>query len=178
MSIFHRMFAVLFAVLLLSSCTARQLQTEPADRKPAVSSSDAAESNEREEEESSSEAGEPSSEEAETDFASLAGKYVFRTEGVEDTYCPNLVLREDGTCRFNVNLLTNMGALNGSYQVDKGLLITIDVDNLSFDGFTGDDTKRVYFEVAADDTLMYRGTDAGEDAVIGMTNPMDLFKKE
>lgn len=178
MLIFHRMFAVFLAVLLLGGCTARQLQAEPADKKMDVSLSDTAEPSEREEEESSSEAGEPSTEEAETDFASLAGKYVFHTEGVEDVYCPNLVLREDGTCRFNVNLLTNMGALNGSYQLDKGLLITIDVENLSFDGFIGDDTKRVYFEVAADDTLMYRGTDAGEDAVIGMTNPMDLFKKE
>lgn len=180
MSVFHRMFLLIFAftVLLLNGCAARQLQADSTDKGSSVSTSDVSDSGEQESKPLSSETEKSSSEEAETDFASLDGKYVFHTEGVEDIYCPNLVLREDGTCRFNVNLLTNMGAINGSFQVDKGLLITIDVDNLSFDGFVGDDTKRVYFEVAAGDTLMYRGTDAGEDAVIGMTNPMDLFKKE
>lgn len=176
----YRVLTILWAFLMICGCAARggQPQTEaPQSTTPSVSHS---ETRQEKTEPVLQETEESSAPEADLDEAAavLAGKYVFHTEGVEDVYCPNLVLREDGTCRFNVNLLTNMGAINGTYSLDQGVLLAIEVENLSFDGFIGDDTKRVYFEVAADDALMYRGTDAGEDAVIGMTNPLDLFKKE
>lgn len=175
----YRVLVLLGVILMIGGCTAR---SEPHQEEimDAASSQNSSQSSQMETEQPLPESEPASSSEQTVDENAvlLAGKYVFHTEGVEDIYCPNLVLREDGTCRLNVNLLTNMGAINGTYTLEQGILLTIEVDNLSFEGFVGDDTKKVFFEVASEESLMYRGTDAGEDAVIGMTNPLDLFEKE
>lgn len=171
--------AIFLVILTICGCTARGdlPEEQPMESTASVSSLES----EQEKNQQPIPKQEQSSEqetEAEEDAQLPVGKYIFHAEGVDEVYCPNLVLREDGTCRFNVNLLTNMGTINGTYTMEDDVLLTLQADKLSFEGFLGDDTKRVYFEVVSEDALMYRGTDAGDDAVIGMTNPMDLFKKE
>lgn len=174
-----RLLAFFLVMLTICGCTARGdlPQEQPKERDPSVSSLES-EQEESQQPMPNQAQSSKQEDEFEEDAKLPAGKYIFHTEGVDDVYCPNLVLREDGTCRFNVNLLTNMGTINGTYAIEDDVLLTLKAENLSFEGFLGDDTKRVYFEVVSEDTLMYRGTDAGEDAVIGMTNPMDLFEKQ
>ena len=87
---------------------------------------------------------------------------------------PTLVLEEDGSFTFTVNLLSSMGQITGQYTAqDQKVVLT--VGKLDFQGFLGDDVKLIYFDVASEDSLLFRGTDTEEP--IGMTEELDLFTR-
>ena len=105
----------------------------------------------------------------------LEGTYVQEIQKVEETYWPTLILEEDGTFQFQVNLLSGMGKLWGQYSFhDQQLVLT--VGGKDFDGFLGDDAKLLYFEIASEDSLMFDGADSV--TAIGMTEEMDLFRRQ
>ncbi|MEM1483705.1 hypothetical protein V6615_02380 [Oscillospiraceae bacterium PP1C4] len=110
------------------------------------------------------------------DYNDLAGTYLFETREVDEPYRPKLVLNADGTFEFTVNLLTQMGNIDGTYSAD-GSTVLLTVETIDFDGFQGEHVKTITFDVSSDKNLMYRSTDSGDDQPIGMTNPYDLFKK-
>ncbi|WP_195276766.1 hypothetical protein [Anaerotruncus rubiinfantis] len=113
------------------------------------------------------------------DLSAVAGKYVSEPEGVDEQYWPTLTLREDGTFLFRVNLFAGMGRIEGSYlfhEADK--TITLQVESRNFEGgVMGETMNEFYFDVASDESLMYRGNDDPELEPIGVTNPYDLFKR-
>ena len=95
------------------------------------------------------------------DLSAVAGKYVSEPEGVDEQYWPTLTLREDGTFLFRVNLFAGMGRIEGSYlfhEADK--TITLQVESRNFEGgVMGETMNEFYFDVASDESLMYRGND-------------------
>ncbi|HIX65783.1 MAG TPA: hypothetical protein H9736_05985 [Candidatus Anaerotruncus excrementipullorum] len=102
------------------------------------------------------------------------GEYVHEDRTVEERYWPTLVLEEDGSFTFTVNLLSSMGQITGQYTAqDQKVVLT--VGKLDFQGFLGDDVKLIYFDVASEDSLLFRGTDTEEP--IGMTEELDLFTR-
>lgn len=107
----------------------------------------------------------------------VVGAYTFEARGVEERHAPSLLLREDGTFCFTVNLLTDMGKIDGSYTTDE-VSVTLTVEAVDFEGFQGDDVKTIRFDISSEEGLLYRGTDAGEDEPLGMTNPYDIFRKQ
>ncbi len=103
------------------------------------------------------------------------GEYIHQDRTVEEQYWPTLQLDTDGSFTFTVNLLSSMGQITGQYSVqDQKVVLT--VGKRDFDGFLGDDVKLIYFDVASEDSLLFRGTDTGEP--IGMTEEMDLFVRK
>ena len=116
--------------------------------------------------------GEASESETPQALHAAPGEYVHEDRTVEERYWPVLELDEDGSFTFTVNLLSSMGHITGQYSAqDQKVVLT--VGKLDFDGFLGDDVKLIYFDVASEDSLLFRGTDTGEP--IGMTEELDLF---
>lgn len=82
-----------------------------------------------------------------------AHRYVNFRQGYADEYLSNIILRDDGTFTFNINLLERMGYLSGSYVMDGSMLRLI-VSERDFLGYTGDDIDEFIFTID-EDTLIY-----------------------
>lgn len=105
--------------------------------------------------------------------SNIAGVYKGNHSEVPDEYQPYITLSDDKTAVFHANLLSAMGDVKGTWEYSGGV-VSFYVDEVTFNGFTGQDVEQMDFEVG-DGVLTL--THIMPATTIGMTVERDVFQK-
>ncbi len=82
----------------------------------------------------------------------LGTTYQSTTTECNPPYIPKVEFMEGNTFNFTENLYEGMGNYTGHFTV-QGNQLTLDVEDINFSGFLGDDVKVIRFTIMEDGTL-------------------------
>ena len=89
--------------------------------------------------------------------------YISDSDWFSSPYCPTLQLNPDGTFTLTENLFSGMGHYTGTYDIED-INLTLNVEQIDFSGFAGDDIKTIRFEVLSQDVIQLMDDLCGSQA--------------